>query len=115
MPICVEDFPKDFFFQHFGVFVSFRKNMFSNILNKIRENSTKFPAGYWKATGPNKLIGGVHKLPIFVEDFPKEILRFFRKIYFFAHFGKIPLENPLQKSATCVPLPINLFGPVAFQ
>ena len=30
-------------------------------------------------------------------------------------FGKFPLENPLQKSATCVPLPINLFGPVAFQ
>ena len=29
--------------------------------------------------------------------------------------GKIHLENPLQKSATCVPLPINLFGPVAFQ
>ena len=24
--------------------------------------------------------------------------------------GQFPLENPLQKSATCVSLPINLFG-----
>ena len=37
------------------------------------------------------------------------------RVFFFRIFWKIYLENPLQKSATCVPLPINLFGPVAFQ
>ena len=37
------------------------------------------------------------------------------RIFCSEHFGKFPLENPLQKSATCVPLPINSFGLVAFQ
>ena len=42
-------------------------------------------------------------------------IRFFFLLFFSGFFGKFYLENPLQKSATCVPLPINLFGPVAFQ
>ena len=56
---------------------------------------------------------GVHKLPMFVEDFANDFFQNFRNKN--EHVGKNHLENPLQKSATCVPLPINLSGPVAFQ
>ena len=68
--------------------------------------------GYWKATGPNKFIGGGTQDTDFCKGFSKGN---FSKFWIFQNFEKIPLENPLQKSVCCVPPPMNLFGPVAFQ
>ena len=73
---------------------------------------------YFLATGrqPDQinLQVGVHKLPIFVEDFPKDFFPTFS--LFSEHFGKFPLEHPLEKSDDRVPLPIILFflGPLFF-
>ena len=69
-------------------------------------------SGYWKATGPNKLIGRGTQVADVCRGTSKGKFSIFSK---FENVGKFPLENPLQKSATCVPLPINLFGPVALQ
>ena len=72
----------------------------------------KHKTGYWKATGSNEFIGTGTQVTDFCRGFSKGM---FPKVSKFEHFEKNPLENPLQKSATCVPLPINLFGPIAFQ
>ena len=79
-------------------------------MNHLQKN------GYWKATGPNKFIGRGTQVADLCRGFSKGFFPFFRggeKKN--ENVGKNPWGNPLQKSATCVPLPINLFGPVAFQ
>ena len=97
MPIFVEDFPKENF----------------QLKKKKKTNNAIF-AGYWKATVPNKFIGRGTQVADFCRGFSKGIFPKCSDL-FPEHVRKNNVENPLQKSATCVHLPINLFGPVAFQ
>ena len=109
-----------------GVRRVFGRNLVGNSWENSGRNSEKFReksgnfinrdplSGYWKATGPNKFIGRGTQVADFCRGFSKGIFPTFLD-FFFENFGKNHLENPLQKSATCAPLPINVFGPVAFQ
>ena len=89
-------------------------SFYYSLFSRQKASAANHPTGYWKATGPNRFIGRGTQVADLCRGFSKGI---FPKCSFFfpEHFGKNPLENPLQTSATCVPLPINLFGPVAFQ
>ena len=73
-----------FFYQNLG------STVFYLVPGKFQEKSKDFPRNLATGRQPGQinLQVGVHKLPIFVEDFPKDFFHFFRDVFFPDHFGK---------------------------